>query len=64
MSSGPMPDQPKPVTRRTIGRPIRLTDEEIAHAAEVGPADIADAKEFWRRYAPPGYKGLLDAGEG
>lgn len=58
-----MDNQPKPVTRRTIGRPVRLSDEEIDHAAEVGPADIADAKEFWRRYAPDGYKGLLDAEE-
>lgn len=57
-----MPEKPKPIKpKRTKGKPLPLTDEELDAMSEITPADIAGAKALWDEFAPPDMRGLLDA---
>jgi hypothetical protein len=44
-----------------MGEPLPLDDEALDGLAQVTPADIAAAQQWWRRNAPARFKGLLDA---
>lgn len=44
-----------------LGKPLKLTDEQLDQLAEVTPTDIEKAKVFWRTHAPEEFKTLLDA---
>lgn len=49
--------------RVPLGKPLDLTDEDLAALSEVSPADIAEAQSAFRRHAPADARDLLDATE-
>lgn len=56
-----MPDSATPAPRRPVGHAIRRNDEARRRAAEVTAADVLAARLLWMRYAPPGWRGLIEA---
>lgn len=38
-----------------------LSDRELEELSRIGPEDVERAKAAWRRYAPAGWRELLDA---
>jgi hypothetical protein len=52
-----MPDEKLP--RLPLGEP--MTAEELDKLAELGPGDLAEAKERWRQNSATAFRDLLDA---
>jgi hypothetical protein len=53
-----MPDPQQPTAK---GPAEPRSDEDIDRLSTVGPEDADQGVEDWRRDAPEGYKGLIDA---
>lgn len=51
----------RPIDRKRLGPPLGLTPEQLDHAAEVTPFDVAQARALWQQFAPPVFADLLDA---
>lgn len=43
------------------GQPLDWTAEQLDALSAVGPADVEQAKSFWRQHAPQPLQELLDA---
>ena len=50
-----------PEKKIPLGKPLELTDEELAILAEITPDDIQAAKKLWITSVPAEIKSLLDA---
>jgi len=44
-----------------LGKPLQLTDKELAEAAKVTDENIEKAKKLWKQFAPDEFIDLLDA---
>lgn len=47
--------------RRPKGKPLPASDADLDAAAEITPADIEAAKDWWQRNSDPKYRDLLNA---
>lgn len=47
--------------KRPKGKAIRWSPIDILHLSTPTPADVEEAKRFWRSHAPAKYRNLLDA---
>lgn len=52
-----MPDQKKV----PLGKPLRLSDQQLDQMSQVTPLDIEKAAGFWRAHVSPRFRSLLDA---
>lgn len=52
-----------PPKRVPLGKPLKLTPEQLDEMSKVTPADIVKAQQFWRQNAPKEFETLLDAQE-
>jgi hypothetical protein len=44
-----------------LGKPLAWTEAAVDALSQVSPQDVAEAQAAWRRDAPRGLSGLLDA---
>lgn len=57
----PLPENPNEPPGHPTGNALFWSPADIARLAEVTPADVAEARDLWRKHVTEGGKSLLDA---